>query len=54
MSIKCRLGALDVDCKLTSLGEKMAEMPVEPRMAKTLLASWDFGCGEEVLSIAAM
>ena len=48
------LGALDAECKLTTQGEKMADMPVEPRLAKTLLQSFDFGCGEELLSIAAM
>lgn len=48
------LGALDSECKLTKIGEKMAEMPVEPRLAKTLLLSYEFGCGEEILSIAAM
>ena len=48
------LGALDKRCRLTPLGEKMAEMPVEPRLAKCLLASFEFGCSEEILSIAAM
>lgn len=48
------LGALDTRCRLTPLGEQMAEMPVEPRLAKCLLASFEFGCSEEVLSIAAM
>lgn len=48
------LGALDDKCRLTKQGEKMAEMPVEPRLAKTLLLSYEFGCGEEILSIAAM
>ena len=38
----------------TTIGEKMALMPVEPRLAKCLLASFDFGCSEEILSIAAM
>ena len=48
------LNALDARCRLTEIGEKMAEMPVEPRLARCLLASFDFGCAEEVLSIAAM
>lgn len=48
------LGALDGDCKLTPAGEKMAEMPLDPRMAKSLLSSWEFGCSEEMLSVAAM
>lgn len=30
------------------------EFPVEPRLSKVLLASFDFRCTEEVLSIVAM
>lgn len=48
------LGAIDQNCKLTSTGEKMAEMPVDPRLAKSLLNSFDNGCGQEMLTIAAM
>ena len=32
----------------------MAEMPIEPRLTAALLKSYEFGCGEEMLSIAAM
>ena len=32
----------------------MAEMPLEPRLSNVLLRSFDFGCGEEMLTIAAM
>lgn len=49
------LGALDSYAKLTKpLGTRMAEMAVEPMMAKTLLSAPTFGCLSEVLSIAAM
>ncbi|KAL9118664.1 MAG: hypothetical protein Q9187_004791 [Circinaria calcarea] len=49
------LGALDDYAKLTKpLGMRMAELAVEPMMAKVLLASPKFGCLSEVLSIAAM
>ncbi|GME24515.1 putative ATP dependent RNA [Neofusicoccum parvum] len=49
------LGALDDYAKLTKpLGTRMAELAVEPTMAKVLLSSPDFGCLSEVLSIAAM
>lgn len=48
------LGALDGACKLTRVGEKMAEMPVEPRLARCLLHSLDSRCSEEILSVAAM
>jgi len=49
------LGALDDRCRLTpELGEKMAEFPVEPRLAKVLLASFDFHCTEEALTVVAL
>ncbi|OSS44087.1 hypothetical protein B5807_11253 [Epicoccum nigrum] len=51
------LGALDTNARLTKpLGTRMAELPLEPMLAKALLnaASPDFGCLSEMLSIAAM
>lgn len=49
------LGALDEYAKLTKpLGLRMAELAVEPMMAKTLLAAPTFGCLSEILTIAAM
>lgn len=49
------LGALDDYAKLTKpLGIRMAELAVEPMMAKTLLSAPSFGCLSEMLTIAAM
>ncbi|CAK7273893.1 hypothetical protein SEPCBS57363_005881 [Sporothrix epigloea] len=49
------LGALDDYAKLTKpLGLRMAELAVEPMMAKTLLEAVQFGCLGEILTIAAM
>lgn len=49
------LGALDEYAKLTKpLGMRMAELAVEPMMAKTLLTAPSFGCLSEMLTIAAM
>ncbi|EAQ86671.1 hypothetical protein CHGG_07924 [Chaetomium globosum CBS 148.51] len=49
------LGALDDYAKLTRpLGLRMAELAVEPMMAKTLLSAQSFGCLSEILTIAAM
>ncbi|KAK4157461.1 P-loop containing nucleoside triphosphate hydrolase protein [Chaetomidium leptoderma] len=49
------LGALDDYAKLTKpLGLRMAELAVEPMMAKTLLSAPSFGCLSEFLTIAAM
>lgn len=49
------LGALDEYSKLTRpLGLRMAEIAVEPMMARTLLSAPSFGCMSEILTIAAM
>ncbi|KAI9644104.1 hypothetical protein NHQ30_007457 [Ciborinia camelliae] len=49
------LGALDTYAKLTKpLGIRMAELAVEPMMAKTLLSASSFNCLSEILTIAAM
>lgn len=49
------LGAIDSYAKLTRpLGVRMAELSVEPMMAKTLLSAPTFNCLSEILSIAAM
>ncbi|KAL4234591.1 ATP-dependent RNA helicase [Mactra antiquata] len=49
------LGALDDNGNLTSpLGLRMAEFPLTPMFAKMLLVSGDYGCSEEMVTIAAM
>ncbi|KAM6498646.1 putative pre-mRNA-splicing factor ATP-dependent RNA helicase-like [Amanita muscaria] len=48
------LSALDDEGLLTKLGRKMADFPMEPPLAKMLIASVDMGCSEEILSIVAM
>ena len=49
------LNALDEYAKLTRpIGIRMAELSVEPMMAKVLLSSPSFDCLSEILSIAAM
>ncbi|KAJ6036091.1 hypothetical protein N7540_000370 [Penicillium herquei] len=49
------LGAVDDYAKLTKpLGMRMAELAVDPMMAKVLLAAPTFNCLSEMLSIAAM
>lgn len=49
------LGALDDYAKLTKpLGTRMAELALEPMLAKCLLSAPAFGCLSEVLTIAAM
>ncbi|RAL09312.1 putative ATP dependent RNA helicase [Aspergillus homomorphus CBS 101889] len=49
------LGAVDDYAKLTKpQGMRMAELAVDPMMAKVLLSAPGFGCLSEILSIAAM
>lgn len=49
------LNAIDDYAKLTRpLGVRMAELSVEPMLAKVLLSAPAFGCLSEILSIAAM
>jgi pre-mRNA-splicing factor ATP-dependent RNA helicase DHX16 len=48
------LGALNHLGELTRLGRRMAEFPCDPMMSKTLLASEEYSCSEEILTICAM
>jgi ATP-dependent RNA helicase DDX35 len=49
------LNALDDSARLTeSIGSKMAEFPIDPTLAKMLLSSGEYGCSEEMVTIAAM
>lgn len=47
------LGAIDGHRNLTELGRKMSRLPVDPRIAKMLLAADEENCLAEVLIIAA-
>jgi len=48
------LGALDDEGQLTETGSKMSEFPLEPQLAKMVLASPKYKCVNEILSIVAM
>ncbi|XP_036931060.1 pre-mRNA-splicing factor ATP-dependent RNA helicase DHX16 [Acanthopagrus latus] len=48
------LGALNHLGELTKLGRRMAELPVDPMLSKMILASEQYKCSNEVLTIAAM
>eukprot|EP00055_Hartaetosiga_balthica_P016205 m.100938 g.100938 ORF g.100938 m.100938 type:complete len:1049 (+) comp9054_c0_seq3:32-3178(+) len=48
------LGALNDRGELTKLGRRMAEFPLEPMMSKMLIASDQYKCVDEILSIAGM
>ncbi|CAE6457805.1 unnamed protein product, partial [Rhizoctonia solani] len=48
------LGALNDRGELTKLGRRMAEFPVDPMLSKTIIASEQYSCTDEVLSIISM
>ncbi|PVV00519.1 hypothetical protein BB560_005100 [Smittium megazygosporum] len=48
------LGALNDQGKLTKLGRRMAEFPMDPMMSRALIASEKYECPNEVASIIAM
>ncbi len=47
------LGAVTPAGKLTEVGRRMARLPVDPRLARMVLAAADHGCLEEILVVAA-
>jgi pre-mRNA-splicing factor ATP-dependent RNA helicase DHX15/PRP43 len=47
------LGALDDEGELTELGYQMSNLPIDPQLAKMIIASPEYGCSEEMLSIVA-
>ncbi|XP_025850252.1 ATP-dependent RNA helicase DQX1 isoform X1 [Vulpes vulpes] len=48
------LAALDDDGNLSDLGVILSEFPLPPELAKALLASCEFNCVDEMLTLAAM
>ncbi|CAH0043595.1 unnamed protein product [Clonostachys solani] len=48
------LSALDDEGLLTRLGRRMADFPMDPTLAKALIAAVDYECSDEMLTIVAM
>ncbi|GJN14319.1 hypothetical protein PR202_gb01129 [Eleusine coracana subsp. coracana] len=48
------LGALNSRGQLTKTGRRMAELPLDPMLAKAIVASEVYGCAEEMLTVASM
>jgi len=48
------LGALNEKGLLTTLGRKIAEFPCDPMLSKMVIASEKYGCGADIVTIAAM
>jgi len=53
VNLLVELGALDGDGRLTTLGRKLADLPVDPRLGRMVLEAGRRGCLEEVSVIAA-
>jgi len=47
------LGALDEERRLTEVGRTLARLPLDPRLARMIVAAKAYGCLREVLVIAA-
>ncbi len=47
------LGAIDEDQRLLPLGRRLSRYPVDPRIARIVLAGHEFGCLADILIIAA-
>ncbi|KAG0587933.1 hypothetical protein M758_2G172300 [Ceratodon purpureus] len=48
------LGALNDRGELTKMGRRMAEFPMDPMLSKMLVASDNYKCSEEIVTICAM
>lgn len=47
------LGALDDEGEMTDLGSKMSSFPLDPQLSMMLICSPDYGCSNEIVTIAA-
>ncbi|WJX47067.1 RNA helicase [Trifolium repens] len=48
------IDAIDENGAITSIGRKMAELPLEPSLSRTLMEANSYGCITEALTVAAM
>lgn len=48
------LAAINDDGDITELGSMMAEFPLDPQLAKMVIASCEYNCSNEILSICCM
>ena len=47
------LGAIDGDGRLTQIGRRLAQLPVDPRLGRMVLEAGELGCADEVIVIVA-
>jgi len=48
------LGTLNSSGELTKVGRQMAELPLDPKLSKMIIASEKYKCSVEIITIAAM
>ncbi|KAJ8747275.1 hypothetical protein K2173_013101 [Erythroxylum novogranatense] len=48
------IDAIDADGSISSLGQSMAELPLEPSLSRTLMEANENGCLSQALTVAAM
>lgn len=48
------IDAIDESGSITSIGRTMAELPLEPSLARTLIEANEYGCLSQALTVAAM
>ena len=53
LALLAELGALDDSGELTPIGHRLARLPLDPRIARMLLAADELDCSHEVLIIAS-
>ncbi|XP_058757122.1 pre-mRNA-splicing factor ATP-dependent RNA helicase DEAH1-like [Vicia villosa] len=54
MELLYNLGASNKHGKLTKVGRRMAEFPLDPMLSKMIVASEKYKCSDEIITIAAM
>ncbi len=52
-ALLAELGAVDEQRRITSVGRQLARLPLDPRIARMLLAARDSACLDELITIAA-
>ncbi|KAK4283481.1 hypothetical protein QN277_000427 [Acacia crassicarpa] len=48
------IDAIDENGAITNIGQKMAELPLEPSLSRTLMEANNYGCLSQALTVAAM
>ena len=49
-----QLGALNSRCDVTAIGAKMSKFPLDAEIARMLVASWDYRCQQDIVTLASV